>query len=593
MKRHILFLLISLVVLSSCEDLFDPAIENLKDLDLMYDDPVFAQGVLTQSYRYLPNMYRRSSWATDDAVSNDRGSSWVKMNTGSWSASSNPVDMWVEGYGSIQYINTFLEKCDDIQWTTDPEAAELFNMRLKGEAYGLRGIFLYYLLRNHAGYGTNGELLGVPILTEFQDAHADFNVPRATFQQCVDQILSDFDKALLNLPTNYNSVGDLSEVPDKYKDMVTLSSTYNRVMGDFAKQLVDGQIVMAYRSKVTLLAASPAFQGGTNTTTWADAAVYSSNALNIIGGLSGFDEDGDIYYKNTGAIDALANGNNFAEILWRENYSTNAFGEERDNFPPSMHGNGRMNPTQNLVDAFPDVNGYPITLSSDYSSEDPFANRDPRLAQYILFNGGQIGSTTISTGSASGTEDGINALETSTRTGYYMKKRLREDVLYDTQSTASNENDKWQGKKNFKPRIRYTELFLNYAEAANEAYGPMGAAPGADYSAYDIIKAIRARAGVGAGNGDAYLESIKGNQDEMRTLIRNERRLELCFEGFRFWDLRRWAADLTETAKGYDASTGEVFDVEARTYSDYMTYGPIPYSEILKYDNLIQNRGWE
>ena len=83
----------------------------------------------------------------------------------------------------------------------------------------------------------------------------------------------------------------------------------------------------------------------------------------------------------------------------------------------------------------------------------------------------------------------------------------------------------------------------------------------------------------------------------MRELIRNERRLELCFEGFRFWDLRRWKADITQTAKGISI-TGETtknyqpIEVDAREYKDYMYYGPIPYSEILKFNALVQNQGW-
>ena len=83
----------------------------------------------------------------------------------------------------------------------------------------------------------------------------------------------------------------------------------------------------------------------------------------------------------------------------------------------------------------------------------------------------------------------------------------------------------------------------------------------------------------------------------MRELIRNERRLELCFEGFRFWDLRRWKVDmnkLNEAAKGMriENNQGSVVDVETRNYSDYMYYGPIPYSEILKFNALQQNKGW-
>ena len=79
----------------------------------------------------------------------------------------------------------------------------------------------------------------------------------------------------------------------------------------------------------------------------------------------------------------------------------------------------------------------------------------------------------------------------------------------------------------------------------------------------------------------------------MRELIRNERRLELCFEGFRFWDIRRWNLDLTEVAKGVRIENGQYnyFMVEDRVYDNsYMHYGPIPYTEVLKY-NLEQNAG--
>jgi hypothetical protein len=80
----------------------------------------------------------------------------------------------------------------------------------------------------------------------------------------------------------------------------------------------------------------------------------------------------------------------------------------------------------------------------------------------------------------------------------------------------------------------------------------------------------------------------------MRELIRNERRLELCFESFRFWDLRRWKEDLNETATGMDVN-GTVYtpiDVEERAFENHMIYGPIPNSEVLKYNKLIQNAGW-
>lgn len=143
--------------------------------------------------------------------------------------------------------------------------------------------------------------------------------------------------------------------------------------------------------------------------------------------------------------------------------------------------------------------------------------------------------------------------------------------------------------------MRYTEMFLNYAEAANEAWGPRGNG-GHGYSAYDVIKAIRQRAGVSGVLGDAYLDECAGDPDKMRALIRNERRLELCFESFRFWDLRRWKAPLNETVGGMDSRNGNEYtripSVESRSYADHMYYGPIPQSEILKFSNLIQNKDW-
>ena len=146
-------------------------------------------------------------------------------------------------------------------------------------------------------------------------------------------------------------------------------------------------------------------------------------------------------------------------------------------------------------------------------------------------------------------------------------------------------------------------MFLIYAEAANEAWGPQNS-NGHLYSAYDVIKAIRTRAGLGTDNGDAYLESIKNNndKDKMRELIRNERRIELCFENFRFWDLRRWNVNLTklnETALGVEISKSGAtmkytpLEVENRKYEDYMIYGPLPFAEVMKWSNLEQNVGWK
>ena len=105
---------------------------------------------------------------------------------------------------------------------------------------------------------------------------------------------------------------------------------------------------------------------------------------------------------------------------------------------------------------------------------------------------------------------------------------------------------------------------------------------------------------MGVTNGDAYLESVKSNQDKMTELIRNERRIELCFENKRFWDLRRWKMPLDETVTGMyitqnaDGSLKyERIDVEPRVFDNsYMCHGPLPSGEVLKWSELKQNQGW-
>lgn len=588
MKKSILLLLAGTLLLSSCDDLFKPAIENFKDINQMYTDPSYAQGVLVNTYRTIPTYYDDTEYATDNAVTNQKDNSYLKIATGSWTAANNPTNQWQSCYGAIQYLNLFLQNADKVKWAEDKEPAELFKVRMKGEAHGLRALFLYYLLRAHAGYTADGKLMGVPILTTFQDAESDFNVGRATFSDCVKQIYADLDAAEDALPLEYEDIASDADIPVRFQSITKRKEVYNRVMGHYARQLFNGLIAKAFRTRTALLAASPAFQNSSNPSTWDEAADAAATVLDHIGGVSGLAANGITYYTNTSEIDGLKEGLNPKEIIWREGLSTNNDTQEKNNYPPSLFGKGYMNPTQNLVDAFPMANGYPVTdARSGYSSATPYAGRDPRLALYIVYNGSKEGvkGATIKTGSKSGTDDGINVKETSTRTGYYMRKRLREDVNCNPTSSTK--------KTHYTPRIRYTEMFLDYAEAANEAWGPKGTGTHS-YSAYDVIKAIRKRAGVG-GSNDPYLEECAASKDKMRELIRNERRLELCFESFRFWDLRRWKSPLNETANGMDVNNNVYtpIDVEERTFSDYMNYGPIPYSEILKYSNLQQNNGWK
>ena len=584
MKKKIIPFIIGALMLTGCDDLFSPAIENFQGVENMYNDAEYARGILHNVYSLIPGYYDNSEYGTDDAVTNQPSNVYLQMATGAWTTSSyNPQNQWTNSY-AIQYINLFLEHVGGVKWSDDEELNKLFAQRLTGEAYGLRGMFYFYLLRAHAGFGANGELLGVPIFTEPQTIESDFNQPRASFQACVEQIYNDLSEAEKRLPYEYEDVS--GSVPADFQSLTQDVGKYNTVMGAKARQLYNGIIARAFRTRTAVLAASPFFEDASNAATWADAANAAAAVIDYKGGLSGLASDGVEYYSPT-IINTIKDGANPNEILWRGNKGSGDNDQESQNFPPSLYGNGYMNPSQNLVDIFPMANGYPINdAASGYDANNPYAGRDPRLGKYIFYNGSTISEKSITININEGNQDGVNVTENrSTRTGYYMRKRLRMDVNCNPASISK--------QPHYTPRIRYTEMYLNYAEAANEAWGPKNA-NGRDYSAYDVIKAIRKRAGIG-GTNDAYLEACAASKDKMRELIRNERRLELCFEGFRFWDLRRWKADLNEPVYGisWNGNSYQKITVEERSYEDYMYCCPIPNSEILKYSNLIQNKGWK
>ncbi len=613
--KNILYFLICLFAFSSCQDMFEPADENNRQAEDMAEEAKYAHGLLIYAYDRLPYLTTtQTDIATDDAVTNLKNSNYLDMATGKWSADNNPMSQWDACKDGIQYVNLFLTIVDQTKWAPSAiSKQQMFVDRLKGEAYGLRALLYYYLLMAHGGYADDGVLYGVPLLTEPEDGSSDYNQPRATFAECVNQIFADCDNAIALLPADYTDISSVDEIPAKYKDLGATVSGYNLVMGLKAKNLLSGKVAEAIKAQTALLAASPAFRDQSGVTS-EQAAILCAKALERIGGLSGFDKDGNInWYMNAKKLDNHAD---FDEILWREDYHLNS-AQEKENFPPTLYGSGRVNPSQNFVDAFPMRNGYPITnkLKSGYNENDPYAGRDPRLGNIVIYNGATFKKKVIYSGTYPRVSDDGKLVEyndnigydsQSTRTGYYLRKAMRDDVSPNSSSLIE--------KEHVYPRIRYTELFLAYAEAANDAWGPKNDPKGIGYTAYDVIKAIRERAGLGTDamglplpEGDAYLDDCAADKAKMTDLIRNERRIELSFENKRFWDMRRWLLKLDDTVEGMridkiDDSKDPTPDnleytrinVESRVYDNsYQCYGPIPKGEVLRWSNLKQNKGWK
>lgn len=584
MKLNIfkIFLLITVVIAGGCKAILDPDIENVDSFDRAFKDPAFAEGILMNVYSRLPTaLIGLTDVATDDAVTNDQTNIYTRMANGQWSAQFNPVSVWDNAYRSILYINELLPQIDTIPWSaTNANISTMFKARLKGEAYGLRGIMRLSLLQAHGGKSAGGKLLGYQLFDNFLTPDANFNLSRADFAASINAIYADFDKAAQLLPMDFVDVTTAAQMLPSFSTVKV--AEYNLVFGRVNAQRLTRRIVLGYKSRASLLAASPAFSNG-DATLWATAARDAGSLLKLIGGAAtGLDANGHKFYE-AARVDAVTVAADQKEMLWRGASNSLSNTIEKDNLPPSLNGNGRINPTQNLVDAFPMKNGYPITDPlSLYDPINPYANRDPRLAAYIVHNKAVLQTKTITTGFGGGV-DAKDSLTTSTRTGYYLRKLIREDIIFSNDGTATT-------KKHYTTRMRYTELFLNYAEAANEAWGPTGVDT-LGFSAKDVILALRKRAGIT--QPDVFATAVT-SKEAMRQLIQNERRLELCFEGFRFWDLRRWGSPLSETAKGIKI-TGNLYetqDIEKRIFKPTMQYGPIPYSEIVKFSALEQNAGY-
>jgi hypothetical protein len=557
MKRLIIFC-IPVLLLSSCEFLDPKPIDDETSEDL-WSHATYGEGILTQAYTNLQGSYPIDmDYYTDNAVPSTPGTNDLAL--GSWTVENNSIGNWDDAYFNLKYLNLFLENGDDLVYAvSDAFQDSIFKANRVAEARFLRAWYQWDLLQKYAGNTGGPETMGFPIVTTVLELDDDLDLPRNTYEECVSQIVSDCDAAYAVLPLMYSNGADLYD------------GLRNRGRGS-------GLAALALKARVYLYAASPAY-GNSDQAKWERAAGAAARAINQSGGLMDLEEYGDFNDYNS-----------FDHIWIQPPYNSNWM--ETSFYPPSLYGSGRCNPSQNLVDAFPSADGYPIDQSALYDPSNPYANRDERFSRFIFFNGDDYNGTVIQT-YAGGADAPGGLSQQGTRTGYYMKKLLS----YSVRLTPGEENT----DSRYYVFLGKTELYLNFAEAANEAYGPNDARHG--FSAAEVMRRIRMRAGIDsdttAGYQDAYLDAqAAAGKDAFREVIRNCRRIELAFEGHRFWDIRRWNLPLDHTVRGVRiTNNGGNFsyayqDVESHTYQDHMRYVPVPYTQTLIMGNLVQNSGW-
>lgn len=563
----------------------EPQIDNTFDESYAFGLPENTEGFLMNAYGNLPNTIIDGyggdflDAATDNAVSNNYGGPIYSVGAGGLTPDNNPIGSWENAYAQFRNIHIFLENGlgDNVVYDITSDSADALKRKnLKGEAFYLRAWWGFQLLQVYGGKTASGEALGYPIvlksLTE-EESRDLASVRRNTYEECVAQITKDLDSSLVYLPFSYG--GD------------------DPTLGINNLGRADQQVALALKSRVSLYAASPAYQPdnvvtitgmgqfnvvdqATYINKWRTAAIHAQEAINNIGDFTSLKAQ-DFHRNDTPP-----------EFIWRSFFTNSNL--ETANYPISEFGNAITGPSQNLVDAFYARNGFPIDdVRSGYDPNNPYADRDPRLYLNVLHNGSDFNNRTLEI--YEGGMDSRQTYQNNTRTGYYVRKWLSLQPGLKSVDNPSTD-------RHYNPYLRRTELFLNLAEAANEAYGPTAIGDGVSQSAVTIIKNIRSGAGI---TDNTYVDEVAAQgKDAFRALIQNERRLELAFENHRYFDLRRCLLPLNETIRGVkitknsdDSFDYEDVEVESRNFNEIKYYyAPLPYSELAKSPNLINNLGW-
>jgi hypothetical protein len=417
---------------------------------------------------------------------------------------------------------------------------------LQGELEFIRAYRYQDLIRNYGG----AVLVGDTVAQLSDNLLDPFFYTRATLQNSIAYAVAQLDDAAQRLPLANSSTWALGRATEG--------------------------AALALKSRLLLYAASPLYNVGT----WADAAAAAKAVMNL-----------GAYTLSQNGYQQLFLSPNDNEIIFERLFIPNIAPHvcmEIANGPNGFDGWAGNTPYQNLVDAYQMANGKAITdPASGYDPQNPYVNRDPRFYATILYNKAPYRGDTVDVYTPGGKDsnqgpDNWNA----SQTGYYLKKFMNDAYPIDNPWSVAG-GQPWI-------YLRYAEILLNYAEAQNEASGP-------DATVYAAVNSIRERPSVNMPDLPAGL-----TQTQMRTAIMNERQVELAFEEFRFYDVRRWKiADSTENVPAYGMSvvvnpanpSGYTYTkkiaLAGRAFLPSQYWLPIPLTEIQASNNqLQQNPGY-
>lgn len=632
------------VAFTSCEDFLDKNPESDLSEDQIYSDYERFKGVIDRITGLLHNyVYAEFDYGNEIGTYSDEcqqaHTRWGygrmvldQVNTGNWLNSEAPGFAWRLGVGQggtnqaaeFHYRKwrsevpaesaTGIRACNlaianayklskfpqESQYSPD----ELKN-QLLGQAHLMRGWFYFHIIRDYGG---------MPNMQTAYSTDHNFDEQRPEYWESSEWAVADLDTAIMLLPESWMLPSDKGR-PTKttakaIKAMILLyQASPNMVIPRGQSLTFSGTPEYDLETAKRAVAASvEALDGALSSQTryrmyeadeYLDAFYVRRESEKYISDEAIFQAPNSrAGFANPWGLGGLQTGTGFYLPWFDGMYDWCGYGV----------------PTQNAVDWFETADGWKIedayANGADWDSQDPYVNRDPRLKKNIFCHGDKMYLTstvppdlankglglTLDSREGKGHNEADNQFGMLS-TGYYQAGKFR----WPGNNKFDNEFDN-NGFIQMWSFIRFAQLYLDLAEAANEVYGPTGAIPNAGgidvNNAVEAINKVRNRIGMPNVHSKYY-----ASKESFRNYIREERARELYVEQHRWWDLRRWRIAKDVLSEGIyaahitdDGNGGVVYSKKktnwARVFENKHYWYPFPEKDMFMFDVFEQNPGW-
>ena len=599
------FCALALTLPTSCKrDFFDTQPDNLLSLETIFSNRVQTENYWGGLFSEIPDIWNQPytvnySAITDEVdVSNWANSTIETINNGATTSDNSP-QTFVTLYTKIRQCTIFLANVDKCTELLALEGGAERVKQYKAEAKFLRAYYYWVLMKMY------GPVTMQPL--EITLPTGDFQIPRSSWDECVEFVIAQLAEAKADLPAEYFQSG---------------TTTPN--VTEFGR--INKMIVSALETEVLLFSASPLFNGNTelanfknldgkqlinqtyDASKWTKAAAAAKSAIDLA------EANGKALYKVTDANPfkaAFLSSRNLYWDGWKTEGiwirpSSNRGQWESHSSPRAVAGipyNG-MGVMQEVVDDFRMADGQRINQSSVYKetgfattatdyyvaqTSNMYVGREPRFYAFVTFNGSMIpgaarsGMTRVEYYNT-GNSGRAGSPRDWPKTGYTARKNIHPTYSLNPSVAVA------------RPAMifRLADLYLMYAEALNES----------DPGNADVLKylnAVRTRAGLPELSADL-------TQNQMRDQIHLERRLELLFESKRYFDVRRWKKVNIDGYRqggqytGMDMTQGTTLNdvnfhkrtvvVNRRAWATKYYFYPYPQNEIDRNKQLVQFPGY-